>query len=107
MIELILFDDVAAVQPAKVIPLDASRHRTYHYWHAFVRGLKPGQVYAYRAHGPFAPQEVGYWFDGTKVLLDPYGLACRPGRLRPQEGVPGRRRFRRGDEERRRGSHRL
>ncbi|MFI5459985.1 MAG: glycogen debranching protein GlgX [Isosphaerales bacterium] len=74
LIELILFDDVAAARPARIIPLDPSRHRTYHYWHAFVRGLKPGQIYAYRAHGPFAP-EAGYWFDGTKVLLDPYGLA--------------------------------
>jgi glycogen operon protein len=74
LIELILFDDVAAARPAKVIALDASLHRTYHYWHAFVRGLKPGQLYAYRAHGPFAP-ERGYRFDGEKVLLDPYGLA--------------------------------
>jgi glycogen operon protein len=74
LIELILFDDVAAARPAKVIALDASRHRTYHYWHAFVRGLKPGQIYGYRAHGPFAPEE-GYRFDGAKMLLDPYGLA--------------------------------
>ena len=51
-----------------------NRHRTYHYWHAFVPGLEPGQVYAYRAHGPFAP-ERGLRFDGDKVLLDPYGLA--------------------------------
>ena len=36
--------------------------------------LKPGQVYAYRAHGPFAP-ERGFRFDSEKVLLDPYGLA--------------------------------
>lgn len=74
LIELILFDDVAAAWPSRVIPLDASRHRTYHYWHAFVRGLKPGQIYAYRAHGPWAPEE-GYRFDGATVLLDPYGLA--------------------------------
>src|SRR5271157_4942297 len=74
LIELILFDDENDARPARIIPLDASRHRTYHYWHAFVRGLKPGQVYAYRAHGPFAPEQ-GYRFDGEKVLLDPYGLA--------------------------------
>jgi glycogen operon protein len=74
LIELILFDDENAARPARIIPLDASRHRSYHYWHAFVRGLKPGQVYAYRAHGPFAP-ERGYRFDSEKVLLDPYGLA--------------------------------
>ena len=64
----------SSAQPAKVIALDANRHRTYHYWHVFVPGLEPGQMYAYRAHGPFAP-ERGLRFDAEKVLLDPYGLA--------------------------------
>ncbi len=73
-IELLLFDDVNAAQPARVILLDPNRHRTYHYWNVFVPGLKPGQIYAYRAHGPFAP-ERGWRFDGDKVLIDPYGLA--------------------------------
>jgi len=72
-IELLLFDGGNAKQPAKVIPFNANRHRTYHYWHAFVPDLEPGQVYAYRAHGPAAP-ERGLRFDGEKVLLDPYGL---------------------------------
>ena len=36
-------------------------------------GLRPGQIYGYRAHGPFAP-ERGLRFDGEKLLLDPYGL---------------------------------
>ena len=74
LIELLLFDDANATQPATVIPLDADVHRTYHYWHVFVPGLEPGQVYAYRAHGPFAP-ERGWRFDAEKVLLDPYGFA--------------------------------
>jgi isoamylase len=74
LIELLLFDDVDAETPARVIPLDASRHRTYHYWHAFVPGLRPGQLYGFRARGPFAPDE-GLRFDRTKVLLDPYGRA--------------------------------
>jgi isoamylase len=73
-VELLLFDDERAVQPARIIPLDANRHRTYHYWHVFVPHLQPGQIYAYRAHGPSAP-ERGLRFDGEKVLLDPYGLA--------------------------------
>jgi glycogen operon protein len=73
-LELLLFDHEYDAQPATVIPLDPARHRTYHYWHVFVPGAKPGQVYAYRAHGPFAP-ERGFRFDGQKVLLDPYGLA--------------------------------
>ena len=73
-IELLLFDDENAAQPATVIPLDPNRHRTYHYWHVFVPDLKPGQIYAYRAHGSFAPEQ-GLRFDGEKILLDPYGLA--------------------------------
>ena len=72
--ELLLFDDANSARPATVIPLDANRNRTYHYWHAFVPDLEAGQVYAYRAHGPAAP-ERGLRFDGEKVLLDPYGLA--------------------------------
>ena len=80
-------------EPARVIRLDAPAHRTYHYWHAFVPGLAPGQVYAYRAVGPFDPAR-GLRFDPAKVLLDPYaravvvpdgydrGAASRPGRQR-------------------------
>ena len=71
---MLLYDHVDATAPARVIPLDAARHRSYHYWHAFVPDLGPGQLYAFRAHGPFAP-EKGRRFDGDKVLLDPYGLA--------------------------------
>jgi glycogen operon protein len=39
-----------------------------------VSGLAAGQIYAYRAHGPFSPPR-GQRFDRDKVLLDPYGLA--------------------------------
>ena len=35
-------------------------------------GVKPGQLYAYRAQGPFDPAS-GMRFDPSKVLLDPYG----------------------------------
>jgi glycogen operon protein len=73
-VELLLFDRADAPVPERVIPLDPARHRTYHYWHVFVPGLGAGQVYAYRAHGPFAP-ERGLRFDADKVLFDPYGLA--------------------------------
>ena len=74
LIELLLFDDENSARPEKIIPLDPNQHRTYHYWHVFVPALKAGQIYGYRAHGPFAP-ERGLRFDGEKVLLDPYGLA--------------------------------
>src|SRR4029450_2430296 len=74
-IELLLFDDANAARPAKVIPFDPKKDPTNPYWHPFGQGLRPGQVYAYRAHGSLAP-ERGLRFDGEKVLLDPYGLAA-------------------------------
>ena len=73
-LELLLFDDEQCRAAGKDHPARCREHRTYHYWHVFVPGLRPGQVYAYRAHGPFAP-ERGLRFDAEKVLLDPYGLA--------------------------------
>lgn len=72
-LELLLFDGPQDRRPSRVIRLDPSRnHRTFHYWHAFVRGIGPGQVYAYRAEGRHAPEE-GLRYDREKVLLDPYG----------------------------------
>jgi glycogen operon protein len=73
-IDLLLFDGANDREPATVIALDPERHRAYHYWHVFVPGLGPGQLYAYRAHGPFLPED-GLRFDVEKVLLDPYGLS--------------------------------
>jgi glycogen operon protein len=71
-IELLLFDHEDDARPARVISLDRVINRTYHYWHVFVPGLQSGQLYAYRAHGPFDPSN-GTRFDCEKVLLDPYG----------------------------------
>ncbi len=74
LVELLLFNDVNEAKPARVIRLDPRRHRTYHYWHVFVPGLKAGQLYGYRVSGPFEPAR-GLRFDPDKVLLDPYGQA--------------------------------
>jgi isoamylase len=73
-LELLFFDHVDDPQPAQVIALDSRDHRTFHYWHVFVPGLKPGHLYGYRVHGPSDPQ-AGHRFDPTKLLLDPYGRA--------------------------------
>ena len=72
--DLLLFDSEDDVKPSRVIALDPRRHRTYHYWHVMVPGLKQGQLYGFRADGEFKP-ERGLRFDGTRVLLDPYALA--------------------------------
>jgi glycogen operon protein len=71
-VELVLFDRENDPRPARVIPIDPVTSRTYHYWHVFVPGVQPGQLYGYRAHGPFDPAS-GMRFDPAKVLLDPYG----------------------------------
>jgi isoamylase len=72
--ELLLFDHVDDEEPMEIVTLDPVANRTYHYWHVFVAGLKAGQVYGFRAHGPFEPSR-GVLFDSDKVLLDPYGRA--------------------------------
>ena len=86
-VELLLFDREDAAEPSHRISLDPLRHRTYHYWHCQVEGIGPGQIYAYRVDGPWAP-ERGLRFDARNLLLDPYGLAVvlPPGR----ESQPGR-----------------
>jgi glycogen operon protein len=78
--QLLLFDGADAPTPSRVIDLDPSVNRTYHYWHAFIPGVTAGQVYAYRVVGPFDPAR-GLRFDPNKVLLDPYGKCiARPSR---------------------------
>ena len=71
-VELLFFDREDDAKPSRVVALDPVANRTYHYWHAFVPGVKPGQLYGYRVHGPTEPAR-GLRFDPTKVLLDPYG----------------------------------
>jgi len=73
-VELLLFDREDDARPTRVIPIDPAANRTYHYWHVFVPGVRPGQTYGYRAHGGWDPAN-GMRFDPTKVLLDPYGRA--------------------------------
>ena len=70
-VELLLFNDVNDVIPARVITLDAKKNRTYHYWHVFISGIGHGQLYGYRVNGPFEPTQ-GHRYDPSKVLLDPY-----------------------------------
>ena len=88
--ELLLFDRVDDLQPALVIELDPRQHRTFHYWHVFVPGLRPGQLYGLRAYGPFDPSQ-GHRFDPDKVLLDPYGraVAIPPQYSREEATLPG------------------
>jgi glycogen operon protein len=83
-VELLFFDREDDPKPSRVIALDPVKNRTYHYWHTFLPGVKPGQLYAYRAQGPNDPAK-GLRFDPAKVLLDPYGR----GVVTPKNYSPG------------------
>ena len=83
-VELLLFDRQDDARPARAIALDPVANRTYHYWHTFVPGVKSGQLYAYRVHGPQDPVR-GLRFDPTKVLIDPYAR----GIVVPDRYTPG------------------
>jgi isoamylase len=48
--------------------------RTHHVWHAYFPELGPGQLYGYRVHGPYDP-ENGHRFNPSKLLIDPYTKA--------------------------------
>lgn len=88
--ELLLFDDAEDPKPAHVVKLDLRKNRTYHYWHIFVPSIKSGQIYGYRAYGPFDPNR-GLRFDPEKVLIDPYGhaVAVPGGYDRHAASIPG------------------
>ncbi|MDT3706222.1 MAG: glycogen debranching protein GlgX [Thiobacillus sp.] len=52
----------------------ALTEQTYQVWHVYVPGLRPGQRYGYRVHGPYEPAR-GQRFNPAKLLLDPYAKA--------------------------------
>ncbi len=68
-VELILFNEDHSIQG--VIDVNG---RTGDVWHVYVPGIQEAQRYAYRVHGPWAPDE-GHRFNHAKVLLDPYARA--------------------------------
>jgi len=76
-VTLLLFDHWSATEPAQTIRLDSFRNKTFHFWHVFVRGCKPGIYYAFRVDGPDDPAS-GHRFNPNKVLIGPYALGiCR------------------------------
>jgi glycogen operon protein len=67
---LLLFDQPSG-EPTDIIEL---QERTKYVWHAFVHGVRAGQLYAYKVHGDFAPA-AGLRFNEHKALVDPYAKA--------------------------------
>ena len=70
--EILLFYGPEDLVPIRRIRLDPRTNRTGEYWHAFLPGIEAGQLYAFAAHGPWAP-ERGLRFDPERPLIDPYG----------------------------------
>lgn len=68
-VELCLYDSEGSeTHRIKVV------ERTHNNWHVYIPGLKPGQLYGYRVHGPYDP-ENGSRFNPKKLLIDPYAKA--------------------------------
>jgi glycogen operon protein len=69
-VELCLFDaDDPRAERRVMLP-----ERSGDVWHGRVPELRPGQLYGYRVHGPWAPRE-GHRFNPRKLLVDPYARA--------------------------------
>ena len=73
-IVLQLFDRSEDNDPSFEFELDPEKNKTGDIWHIFIEGIKIGQLYGYRADGPYKPQE-GMRFNKNKLLLDPYTQA--------------------------------
>ncbi len=50
------------------------KEQTDQVWHVYLPEVRPGQLYGYRVHGPYAPKE-GHRFNPAKLLMDPYAKA--------------------------------
>ncbi|MBW2236177.1 MAG: glycogen debranching protein GlgX [Deltaproteobacteria bacterium] len=70
-VELLLFDRLGEARPSQTLQV---RERTNLVWHVYLPDVRPGQLYAYRVHGPWMPEE-GIRFNPNKLLMDPYARA--------------------------------
>jgi len=82
-VELCLFEDLDSNE-CEVVPV---RESTGYVWHCYLPGIKLGQLYGYRVHGPSHP-ERGERFNSAKLLIDPYARAMA-GSLNWDAGVFG------------------
>ena len=73
-VELLLFDRDDHSKPTQVYRLSPKNNKTFYYWHIFLEGVGEGQLYGWKVYGPYAP-EIGYAYDGNKLLIDPYTKA--------------------------------
>jgi isoamylase len=73
-VRLDLFEHPDDTAPSRSVIMDSVKHKTGDVWHAWVKGVQPGQLYGYRVEGPYVPQE-GHRFNPHKLLLDPFATA--------------------------------
>src|ERR1700709_1814796 len=66
-VELCLFDPTGKTELER-IPLPEYTDEVFH---GYLPEVKPGQLYGFRVHGPYEP-ENGHRFNPNKLLLDPY-----------------------------------
>ena len=89
MLWLMLFDDPRSGTAVSEIEMDPRRDRVGDVWATTVAGVRPGQLYAYRADGPHEPDR-GLFFNPDLLLLDPYARAVTDGSAWALPGVlPG------------------
>lgn len=70
-VELCLFNEAERTREEARIPVT---EETDQVWHIYLPEARPGQLYGYRVHGPYAPSE-GHRFNPHKLLIDPYAKA--------------------------------
>ena len=70
-IDLCLFNDPGDQKETETIKMNEVSH---HVWHCYLPGIRPGQLYGYRAHGPYDPLN-GLRYNSNKLLIDPYAKA--------------------------------
>jgi glycogen operon protein len=73
-IELCLYEPVHQHEIAKF----ALPECTDEVWHGYLAGAGLGTIYAYRAYGPYEPDQ-GHRFNPAKLLLDPYARRLAGG----------------------------
>ncbi|HEU4619227.1 MAG TPA: glycogen debranching protein GlgX [Gammaproteobacteria bacterium] len=73
-VDLCLFGASGRGVPATI----TLREHTDQVWHCYLPQARPGLLYGYRVHGPYAP-EKGHRFNPNKLLLDPYAKSIRGG----------------------------
>ena len=82
-VELCLFDAAGRRERQRI----ELRERTDNVWHCYLPEARPSQLYGYRVHGPYRPQD-GQRFNPAKLLADPYAREL-VGELRWNDALYG------------------